>query len=181
METGRPTSLRSAPEGAFDGVSQATVGVRGGGCGRGSRDRRGVMYLTRPGYVYGSAVWLPRSRSLAIDLTMYSPATATQRCRCVRGAAALIEGLGGVPPPPVAWAAFTSLGALLGAETDWLPRAAFGLRVLRCSEIPPRCGGADRLPTVTTFAMGAGAGTHAGRVLETPSNPMQSSWWISLR
>lgn len=75
------SSVRT-PKALPDGVSQATVGVRGGMLRSGFEETAEAMYLTS-GYVYGSAR-LPRSRSLASWTTMCTPATATQRCRCSR-------------------------------------------------------------------------------------------------
>jgi O-succinylhomoserine sulfhydrylase len=65
-----------------DGVSQATIGVRGGLLRSGFEETAEAMYLTS-GYVYSSAAEAEKAFTGEIDRYVY-PATATPRSRCSR-------------------------------------------------------------------------------------------------
>jgi O-succinylhomoserine sulfhydrylase len=159
-----------------DGVSQATIGVRGGLLRSGFEETAEAMYLTS-GYVYSSAAEAEKAFTGEIDRYVYSrygnPTISMfeERLRLIEGAPACFATATGMA------AVFTSLGALL-ATGDRLvaARSLFGSCFVVCSEILPRWGietvfvdGDDlsqweealSVPTQAVF-------------FETPSNPMQS-------
>lgn len=159
-----------------DGVSQATIGVRGGLLRSGFDETAEAMYLTS-GYVYESAALAEQSFTGDVDHFVYSRygnPTVTmfeERLRLLEGAPAAFATASGMA------AVFTSLGALLGAGDRLVAsRSLFGSCFVVCSEILPRWGvetvfvdGDDlaqweqalSVPTTAVF-------------FETPSNPMQS-------
>ena len=159
-----------------DGVSQATVGVRGGLLRSGFEETAEAMFLTS-GYVYESAADAEKAFTGDIDRYVYSrygnPTVSMfeERLRLLEGAPACFATASGMS------AVFTSLGALLGAGDRLVAaRSLFGSCFVVCNEILPRWGvetvfvdGEDRaqweealyVPTQAVF-------------FETPSNPMQS-------
>ena len=159
-----------------DGVSQATIGVRGGLLRSGFEETSEALYLTS-GYVYESARDAEKAFTGEIDRFVYSrygnPTIAMfeERLRLIEDAPAAFATASGMA------AVFTSLGALLGAGDRLVAaRSLFGSCFVVCSEILPRWGvevvfvdGEDlsqweealSVPTQAVF-------------FETPSNPMQS-------
>ena len=159
-----------------DGISQATIGVRGGLLRSGFDETAEAMYLTS-GYVYDSAATAEQSFSGELDHFVYSrygnPTVSMfeERLRLIEGAPAAFATASGMA------AVFTSLGALLAAGDRLVAaRSLFGSCFVVCNEILPRWGietvfvdGEDleqweealSVPTQAVF-------------FETPSNPMQS-------
>jgi O-succinylhomoserine sulfhydrylase len=159
-----------------DGVSQATIGVRGGLLRSGFEETSEALYLTS-GYVYSSAADAEKAFTGEIDRYVYSrygnPTISMfeERLRLIEGAPACFATATGMA------AVFTSLGALLGAGDRLVAaRSLFGSCFVVASEILPRWGvetvfvdGEDlsqweealSVPTQAVF-------------FETPSNPMQS-------
>src|ERR1700742_943292 len=173
MTDGR--SVRT-PKALPDGLSQATIGVRGGILRSGFDETAEAMYLTS-GYVYESASDAEKSFTGDLDPFVYpryaNPTVATfeERLRLIERAPAAFPTASGMA------AVFTSLGALLGAGDRLVAaRSLFGSCFVVCNEILPRWGvetvfvdGDDlaqweqalSVPTTAVF-------------FETPSNPMQS-------
>jgi O-succinylhomoserine sulfhydrylase len=171
----KPRSVRT-PEPLPDGVSQATIGVRGGILRSQFEETAEAMYLAS-GYVYGSSAEAERAFAGETDRYVYSRygnPTITmfeERLRLIEGAPAAFATASGMA------AVFTSLGALLAAGDRLVAaRSLFGSCFVVCSEILPRWGvetvfvdGDDlsqwekalSVPTQAVF-------------FETPSNPMQS-------
>ncbi|MCV7432222.1 O-succinylhomoserine sulfhydrylase [Mycolicibacterium bacteremicum] len=159
-----------------DGVSQATIGVRGGLLRSGFEETAEALYLTS-GYVYESAADAERAFTGEIDRYVYSrygnPTISMfeERLRLIEDAPAAFATATGMA------AVFTALGALLGAGDRLVAaRSLFGSCFVVCNEILPRWGvetvfvdGDDlsqweealSVPTQAVF-------------FETPSNPMQS-------
>ena len=159
-----------------DGVSQATVGVRGGLLRSGFEETAEALYLTS-GYVYGSAAEAEKAFTGEVDRFVYSrygnPTIAMfeERLRLIEGAPACFATASGMA------AVFTGLGALLGAGDRLVTsRSLFGSCFVVCNEILPRWG------VQTVFVDGEdldqweqALSTPAKAVFfETPSNPMQS-------
>src|SRR5215467_6987348 len=159
-----------------DGVSQATIGVRGGLLRSGFEETAEAMYLTS-GYVYSSAAEAEKAFTGDIDRYVYSrygnPTISMfeERLRLIEGAPAAFATASGMA------AVFVSLGALLAAGDRLVAaRSLFGSCFVVCNEILPRWGvetvfvdGDDlaqweRALSVPTQAV----------FFETPSNPMQS-------
>ncbi|MDP9168740.1 MAG: O-succinylhomoserine sulfhydrylase [Actinomycetota bacterium] len=159
-----------------EGVSQATIGVRGGLLRSEFEETAEALFLTS-GYVYGSAGDAEKAFTGEIDRYVYSrygnPTISMfeERLRLIEDAPAAFATATGMA------AVFTSLGALLGAGDRLVAaRSLFGSCFVVCSEILPRWGvevvfvdGEDlsqweqalAVPTQAVF-------------FETPSNPMQS-------
>ncbi|MFZ4371905.1 MAG: O-succinylhomoserine sulfhydrylase [Mycobacterium sp.] len=159
-----------------EGVSQETIGVRGGLLRSGFDETAEGLYLTS-GYVYDSAADAEKAFTGEIDRFVYSrygnPTVAMfeERLRLIEGAEAAFATASGMA------AVFTGLGALLGAgDRLVVGRSLFGSCFVVCNEILPRWGvetvfvdGTDldqweqalSKPTTAVF-------------FETPSNPMQS-------
>ncbi|MEU0496794.1 O-succinylhomoserine sulfhydrylase [Mycobacterium sp. NPDC006124] len=159
-----------------EGVSQATIGVRGGLLRSEFEETSEALYLTS-GYVYASAGDAEKAFTGEIDRYVYSrygnPTISMfeERLRLIEGAPAAFATATGMA------AVFTALGALLGAGDRLVAaRSLFGSCFVVCSEILPRWGvevvfvdGEDlaqweqalSVPTQAVF-------------FETPSNPMQS-------
>ena len=159
-----------------DGVSQATIGVRGGLLRSQFEETAEAMYLAS-GYVYDRASAAEQAFAGEVDRYVYSRygnPTVTmfeERLRLIEDAPAAFATASGMA------AVFTSLGALLGAGDRLVAaRSLFGSCFVVCNEILPRWGvetvfvdGDDlsqweealSLPTQAVF-------------FETPSNPMQS-------
>ena len=159
-----------------DGVSQATIGVRGGLLRSGFDETAEGLYLTS-GYVYGSAAEAEKAFTGEIDRFVYSrygnPTVAMfeERLRLIEGAPAAFATSSGMA------AVFTGLGALLGAgDRLVVGRSLFGSCFVVCNEILPRWG------VETVFVDGEdldqweqALSTPTKAVFfETPSNPMQS-------
>ena len=169
-----PSVRRAAP--LPEGVSQATIGVRGGLLRSGFEETSEGLYLTS-GYVYGSAAEAEKAFTGEVDRFVYSrygnPTVEMfqERLRLIEGAPAAFATSSGMS------AVFTGLGALLGAGDRLVAaRSLFGSCFVVCNEILPRWGvetvfvdGEDldqwekalSVPTQAVF-------------FETPSNPMQS-------
>src|ERR1700719_4750598 len=175
-DTSAPRSSVRAPTALPDGVSQATIGVRGGLLRSGFEETAEAMFLTS-GYVYPSAAVAEQSFTGELDHFVYSrygTPTVTmfeERLRLIEGAPAAFATASGMA------AVFTSLGALLAAGDRLVAsRSLFGSCFVVCGEILPRWGietvfvDGDDLPqwekalSVPTQAV----------FFETPSNPMQS-------
>jgi O-succinylhomoserine sulfhydrylase len=159
-----------------DGVSQATIGVRGGLLRSGFEETAEALYLTS-GYVYSSAEQAEKAFTGEVDRYVYSrygnPTISMfeERLRLIEGAPAVFATGSGMA------AVFTALGALLKAGDRLVAGLSlFGSCFVVCNEILPRWGvetvfvdGADlsqweealREPTTAVF-------------FETPSNPMQT-------
>jgi O-succinylhomoserine sulfhydrylase len=159
-----------------DGVSQATIGVRGGLLRSQFEETAEGLFLTS-GYVYENAAAAEKAFTGEIDRFVYSrygnPTIAMfeERLRLIEDAPACFATATGMA------AVFTALGALLGAGDRLVAaRSLFGSCFVVCDEILPRWGvetvfvdGEDlsqwekalSVPTQAVF-------------FETPSNPMQS-------
>ena len=158
------------------GVSQETIGVRGGLLRSEFEETAEGMFLTS-GYVYKSAAEAEMAFTGEVDRYVYSrygnPTVQMfeERLRLIEGAPAAFGTASGMA------AVFTALGALLGSGDRLVAaRSLFGSCFVVCSEILPRWGvetvfvdGDDlsqweealSVPTQAVF-------------FETPSNPMQS-------
>jgi len=173
-DTGVPSVRIPAP--LPDGVSQATIGVRGGLLRSGFDETSEGLYLTS-GYVYGSAAEAEKAFTGEIDRFVYSrygnPTVAMfeERLRLIEGAPAAFATSSGMA------AVFTGLGALLGAGDRLVAgRSLFGSCFVVCNEILPRWG------VETVFVDGedldqweqALSKPTTAVFFETPSNPMQS-------
>jgi O-succinylhomoserine sulfhydrylase len=175
-DSGQDVPSVRIPKQLPDGVSQATVGVRGGLLRSGFEETAEAIYLTS-GYVYSSAGEAEKAFTGEVDRFVYSrygnPTIQTfeERLRLIEGAEAAFATASGMA------AVFTGLGALLGAGDRLVAaRSLFGSCFVVCNEILPRWGvetvfidGEDlrqweqalSKPTTAVF-------------FETPSNPMQS-------
>ena len=175
MTQGDDNSVRT-PAALPEGVSPATIGVRGGLLRSNFDETAEAMFLTS-GYVYESAAVAEGSFTGEVDRFVYSrygnPTVSMfeERLRLLEGAPAAFATASGMA------AVFTSLGALLGAGDRLVAaRSLFGSCFVVCNEILPRWGvetvfvdGDDlaqweqalSVPTDAVF-------------FETPSNPMQS-------
>lgn len=158
------------------GVSQETIGVRGGLLRSEFEETSEGMFLTS-GYVYKSAAEAEMAFTGEVDRYVYSrygnPTVQMfeERLRLIEGAPAAFATASGMA------AVFTALGALLGnGDRLVAARSLFGSCFVVCNEILPRWGvetvfvdGDDlsqweealSVPTQAVF-------------FETPSNPMQS-------
>jgi O-succinylhomoserine sulfhydrylase len=175
MTDGDVPSVR-IPSPLPDGVSQATIGVRGGLLRSGFEETSEGLYLTS-GYVYESAADAEKAFTGEIDRFVYSrygnPTIAMfeERLRLIEGAPAAFATASGMA------AVFTSLGALLKAGDRLVAgRSLFGSCFVVCNEILPRWG------VETVFVDGddldqweqALSKPTQAVFFETPSNPMQS-------
>jgi O-succinylhomoserine sulfhydrylase len=176
MSPDQPVPSVRIPKPLPEGVSQATIGVRGGLLRSAFEETAEALYLTS-GYVYETAADAEKAFTGDIDRYVYSRygnPTITmfeERLRLIEGAPACFATATGMA------AVFTSLGALLGAGDRLVAaRSLFGSCFVVCNEILPRWGietvfvdGEDlaqweealSVPTQAVF-------------FETPSNPMQS-------
>lgn len=164
------------PKSLPDGVSQATIGVRGGML-RSQFDETAEALFLNSGYVYDSAAAAEQAFTGEIDRFVYSrygnPTVSMfeERLRLIDGAGAAFATASGMA------AVFVALGALLGSGDRLVAaRSLFGSCFVVCDEILPRWGvqtvfvdGDDmaqweRALSVPTQAV----------FFETPSNPMQS-------
>jgi O-succinylhomoserine sulfhydrylase len=172
----RPVPSVRIPTPLPDGVSQATIGVRGGLLRSGFEETAEAMYLTS-GYVYETASDAEKAFTGDIDRYVYSrygnPTISMfeERLRLIEGAPACFATATGMA------AVFTSLGALLGAGDRLVAaRSLFGSCFVVCNEILPRWGvetvfvdGED----LSQWEEALSVSTQAV-FFETPSNPMQS-------
>lgn len=159
-----------------DGVSKATIGVRGGLLRSGFEETSEAIFLNS-GYVYSSAAEAEKAFTGEIDRYVYSrygnPTISMfeERLRLIEGAEAAFATSSGMA------AVFTGLGALLGAGDRLVAgRSLFGSCFVVCNEILPRWG------VETVFVDGedldqweqALSQPTTAVFFETPSNPMQS-------
>ena len=167
------------PKALPDGVSQATIGVRGGLLRSEFEETAEAMFLTS-GYVYESAAVAEKSFTGEVDRFVYSRygnPTVTmfeERLRLIEGAPAAFATASGMA------AVFTSLGALLAAGDRLVAaRSLFGSCFVVCNEILPRWGvetvfvDGDDLAQWEDALADPSKPTRAV-FFETPSNPMQS-------
>jgi O-succinylhomoserine sulfhydrylase len=162
-----------------DGVSQATIGVRGGLLRSGFEETAEAMYLTS-GYVYSSASEAEKAFTGEIDRYVYSrygnPTISMfeERLRLIEGAPAAFATATGMA------AVFTSLGALLGAGDRLVAaRSLFGSCFVVCNEILPRWGVETVFVDGEDLSQWEEALSDSSKptravFFETPSNPMQS-------
>ena len=167
------------PEPLPEGVSQATIGVRGGILRSQFEETSEAMYLAS-GYVYGSAAEAEKAFTGEVDRYVYSRygnPTITmfeERLRLIEGAPAAFATASGMA------AVFTSLGALLGAGDRLVAaRSLFGSCFVVCSEILPRWGVETVFVDGDDLSQWEKALTDSSKptravFFETPSNPMQS-------
>ncbi|BBY95266.1 O-succinylhomoserine sulfhydrylase [Mycobacterium gallinarum] len=161
-----------------EGVSQATIGVRGGLLRSGFQETAEAMYLTS-GYVYSSAAEAEKAFTGDIDRYVYSrygnPTISMfeERLRLIEGAPACFATATGMA------AVFTSLGALLAAGDRLVAaRSLFGSCFVVCSEILPRWGVETVFVDGDDLSQWEEALTDSSKptravFFETPSNPMQ--------
>ena len=159
-----------------EGVSQATIGVRGGLLRSGFDETAEGIYLTS-GYVYDSAAEAEKAFTGEIDRFVYSrygnPTVAMfeERLRLIDGAEAAFATSSGMA------AVFTGLGALLGAGDRLVAgRSLFGSCFVVCNEILPRWGVETEFVDGTDLDQWERALSKPTTAVffETPSNPMQS-------
>ena len=159
-----------------EGVSQATLGVRGGLLRSGFDETAEALYLTS-GYVYPSAADAERAFTGEIDRFVYSrygnPTIAMfeERLRLIEGAPAAFATSSGMA------AVFTGLGALLAAGDRMVAaRSLFGSCFVVCNEILPRWGVETVFVDGDDLDQWEQALSDPAQVVffETPSNPMQS-------
>ena len=175
MTDGDVSSVR-IPSPLPDGVSQATIGVRGGLLRSGFEETSEGLYLTS-GYVYESAADAEKAFTGEIDRFVYSrygnPTVAMfeERLRLIEGAPAAFATASGMA------AVFTSLGALLKAGDRLVAgRSLFGSCFVVCNEILPRWGVETVFVDGTDLDQWEQALSKPTQAVffETPSNPMQS-------
>jgi len=159
-----------------EGVSQETIGVRGGLLRSGFDETAEGLYLTS-GYVYDSAAEAEKAFTGEIDRFVYSrygnPTVAMfeERLRLIEGAEAAFATSSGMA------AVFTGLGALLGAGDRLVAgRSLFGSCFVVCNEILPRWGVETEFVDGTDLDQWEQALSKPTKAVffETPSNPMQS-------
>ncbi len=167
------------PEPLPEGVSQATIGVRGGILRSQFEETSEALYLAS-GYVYGSAAEAEKAFTGEVDRYVYSrygnPTISMfeERLRLIEGAPAAFATASGMA------AVFTSLGALLGAGDRLVAaRSLFGSCFVVCSEILPRWGVEVEFVDGDDLSQWEKALTDPSKptqavFFETPSNPMQS-------
>ncbi|MDZ4267169.1 MAG: O-succinylhomoserine sulfhydrylase [Mycobacterium sp.] len=161
-----------------EGVSQETIGVRGGLLRSGFEETAEAMYLTS-GYVYQTAADAEKAFTGEIDRYVYSrygnPTVSMfeERLRLIEGAPACFATSSGMS------AVFTALGALLGTGDRLVAaRSLFGSCFVVCNEILPRWGvetvfvDGDDLAQWEEALADTSKPTRAV-FFETPSNPMQ--------
>ncbi|VEG51414.1 O-succinylhomoserine sulfhydrylase [Mycolicibacterium aurum] len=158
-----------------DGVSQDTIGVRGGLLRSEFQETAEAMYLTS-GYVYETAGDAEKAFTGEIDRYVYSrygnPTISMfeERLRLLEGAPACFATSTGMS------AVFTALGALLGAGDRLVAaRSLFGSCFVVCNEILPRWGVETVLvdgDDLSQWEEALSVPTQAV-FFETPSNPMQ--------
>ena len=159
-----------------EGVSQATIGVRGGLMRSGFEETAEALYLTS-GYVYSTAAEAEKAFAGDIERYVYSrygnPTISMfeERLRLIEGAPACFATATGMA------AVFTSLGALLGAGDRLVAaRSLFGSCFMVCDEILPRWGVKTEFVDGDDLSQWEKALSEPTQAVffETPSNPMQS-------
>ncbi len=172
---GKVPSVRTPAE-LPEGVSQETIGVRGGLLRSGFEETAEAIYPTS-GYVYSSAAEAEKAFTGEIDRFVYSrygnPTIAMfeERLRLIEGAPACFATATGMA------AVFTSLGALLAAGDRLVAaRSLFGSCFVVCNEILPRWGIETVFVDGDDLAQWEEALSKPTQAVffETPSNPMQS-------
>jgi O-succinylhomoserine sulfhydrylase len=174
-DNGSVPSVR-IPTALPEGVSQETIGVRGGLLRSGFDETAEGLYLTS-GYVYDSAAEAEKAFTGEIDRFVYSrygnPTVQMfeERLRLIEGAEAAFATSSGMA------AVFTGLGALLGAGDRLVAgRSLFGSCFVVCNEILPRWGVETEFVDGTDLDQWERALSKPTKAVffETPSNPMQS-------
>src|SRR6202011_2325794 len=159
-----------------EGVSQATIGVRGALMRSGFEETAEAMYLTS-GYVYKTAADAEKAFTGDIDRYVYSrygnPTISMfeERLRLIEGAPACFATATGMA------AVFTSLGALLAAGDRLVAaRSLFGSCFVVCDEILPRWGVETVFVDGNDLSQWEKALSEPTQAVffETPSNPMQT-------
>ena len=159
-----------------EGVSQATIGVRGGMMRSGFEETAEALYLTS-GYVYSTAAEAEKAFAGDTERYVYSrygnPTISMfeERLRLIEGAPACFATATGMA------AVFTSLGALLGAGDRLVAaRSLFGSCFMVCDEILPRWGVKTEFVDGDDLSQWEEALSEPTQAVffETPSNPMQS-------
>jgi O-succinylhomoserine sulfhydrylase len=159
-----------------DGVSQATIGVRGALMRSGFEETAEALYLTS-GYVYPNAADAEKAFAGDIDRYVYSrygnPTISMfeERLRLIEGAPACFATATGMA------AVFTSLGALLAAGDRLVAaRSLFGSCFVVCDEILPRWGVETVFVDGNDLSQWEKALSEPTQAVffETPSNPMQT-------
>lgn len=164
------------PDRLPDGVSQSTLGVRGGVLRSQFSETAEAMYLSS-GYVFDCAEDAEKAFAGETDRFVYSrygnPTIAMfeERLRLIEGAPAAFATASGMA------AVFTSLGALLAAGDRLVAsRSLFGSCYVVCTEILPRWGIETVLvdgDDLSQWEQALSVPTQAV-FFETPANPMQS-------
>ncbi len=181
MSSGNENSVPSVrtPAALPDGLSQATIGVRGGLLRSEFEETAEGLFLTS-GYVYASAADAEKAFTGEIDRYVYSrygnPTISMfeERLRLIEGAPACFATATGMA------AVFTSLGALLGAGDRLVAaRSLFGSCFVVCNEILPRWGVETVFVDGEDLSQWEEALSDSSKptravFFETPSNPMQS-------
>lgn len=159
-----------------DGVSAATVGVRGGIL-RSQFDETAEALFLSSGYVYESAAAAEQAFTGEVDRFVYSrygnPTVSMfeERLRLIEDAPAAFATASGMA------AVFVSLAALLGAGDRLVAaRSLFGSCFVVCNEILPRWGVETVFVDGDDMAQWEQALSVPTKAVffETPSNPMQS-------
>ncbi len=162
-----------------DGVSQATIGVRGGLL-RSQFDETTEALFLSSGYIYDSAAAAEQAFTGEVDRFVYSrygnPTVSMfeERLRLIEGAPAAFATASGMA------AVFVALGALLGAGDRLVAaRSLFGSCFVVCNEILPRWGVETVFVDGDDMAQWEQALTDPAKptkavFFETPSNPMQA-------
>ncbi len=164
------------PDPLPDGVSQSTIGVRGGVLRSQFSETAEAMYLSS-GYVFDRAEDAEKAFAGEMDRFVYSrygnPTIAMfeERLRLIEGAPAAFATASGMA------AVFTSLAALLAAgDRLVVSRSLFGSCFVVCAEILPRWGIETVLVDGDDLSQWQQALSVPTRAVffETPANPMQS-------
>ncbi|QZA08170.1 O-succinylhomoserine sulfhydrylase [Mycolicibacter heraklionensis] len=176
MSRPEPTRSVRIPKPLPDGVSAATIGVRGGLLRTQFEETAEALFLSS-GYVYESAAAAEQAFTGEVDRFVYSrygnPTVSMfeERLRLIEGAPAAFATASGMA------AVFVALGALLEAGDRLVAaRSLFGSCFVICNEILPRWGvetvfvdGEDMAQWEQALSVPTNA-----VFFETPSNPMQS-------
>ncbi|KLO27455.1 O-succinylhomoserine sulfhydrylase [Mycolicibacter heraklionensis] len=176
MSRPEPTRSVRIPKPLPDGVSAATIGVRGGLLRTQFEETAEALFLSS-GYVYESAAAAEQAFTGEVDRFVYSrygnPTVSMfeERLRLIEGAPAAFATASGMA------AVFVALGALLKAGDRLVAaRSLFGSCFVICNEILPRWGvetvfvdGEDMAQWEQALSVPTNA-----VFFETPSNPMQS-------
>lgn len=179
MSESEPTRSVRIPKPLPDGVSAATIGVRGGLLRTQFEETAEALFLTS-GYVYDSAAAAEQAFTGEVDRFVYSrygnPTVSMfeERLRLIEGAPAAFATASGMA------AVFVALGALLKAGDRLVAaRSLFGSCFVICNEILPRWGVETVFVDGEDLAQWEQALADPSKptravFFETPSNPMQS-------